>query len=281
MLGRFGYGSRMNVSRVLLLSLFCSLGSACDDEPAAPESPPVAETEAQPEVDEPEVDEPAAPDANEACARAVVVAWQGAAHAADTVTRSKEEAEARAEALLARVRGGEFVADIAREQSDAASSGPRGGLLGTYERSEWPAVHEVLAPALFAAQVGTATDVIEAEYGYAFAYRCPVEKVHTRHILIRYAGARNAGDDVERSREEARAAAVAVRGAAMMDDVDFEGLARQHSEDASAENGGDLGSVGRGRMAPAYEEAAFALEPGGVSEVVETEFGFHVIQRVE
>lgn len=276
----------MNVSRVLFLSLVCSFTWACDDEPATPENVPngpVAETETHEEPpDEPEQPEVASePDPNEACARALVVAWQGAAHAADTVTRTKEEAQTRAESLLARVRGGESMIELARAESDAGSSGPRGGMLGTYERADWPPVHEVLAPALFATQVGHATDVIEAEYGYAFAYRCPVEKVHTRHILIRYAGARSAGDDIERSQDEARAAAVAVRGLAAAEGTDFEALAREHSEDASAERGGDIGSVGRGRMAAAYEEAAFALDVGAVSEVVETEFGFHVIQRVE
>lgn len=276
----------MNVSRVLFLSLVCSFAWACDDEPVDPENlpnGPVAETETHEEPpDEPEQPEvESEPDPSEACARAVVVAWQGAAHAADTVTRTKEEAQTRAEALLARVRGGESIIELARAESDAGSSGPRGGMLGTYERADWPAVHEVLAPALFATQVGHATDVIEAEYGYAFAYRCAVEKVHTRHILVRYAGARSAGDDVTRSQGEARVAAVALLGLAMADGVDFEALAREHSEDSSAESGGDIGTVGRGRMAPAYEEAAFALEAGGVSEVVETEFGFHVIQRVE
>ncbi|MFK7999637.1 MAG: peptidylprolyl isomerase [Polyangiales bacterium] len=276
----------MTVSRVLFLSFVCSFVWACDDEPAAPENVPngpMAETEtheeppdepAQPEVE-------SEPDPSEACARALVVAWQGAAHAADTVTRTKEEAQTRAEALLARVRGGESMIELARAESDAGSSGPRGGMLGTYERADWPAVHEVLAPALFATQVGHTTDVIEAEYGYAFAYRCPVEKVHTRHILVRYAGARSAGDDIERSQDEARAAAVALRGLAAAEGADFEALAREHSEDASAERGGDIGSVGRGRMAAAYEEAAFALSVGAVSEVVETEFGFHLIQRVE
>ena len=274
----------MTVTRVIFLGLVCSFGWACDEEAPAPENVPngpVAETETEAEVNTEDPPEVAAPDPGEACARAVVVAWQGAAHAADTVTRSKEEAQARAESLLARVRAGESIIELARAESDAASSGPRGGLLGTYERADWPAVHEVLAPALFATSVGSATDVIEAEYGYAFAYRCAVEKAHTRHILIRYAGARNAGEEVERSKGEARAAAVAIRGGAVMAGVDFEALARQHSEDASAERGGDIGSVGRGRMAEAYEEAAFALEVGGVSEVVETEFGYHVIQRVE
>lgn len=269
----------MTVCRVLFLSLVCSL-AACDDEPAPENVPsePIAENEAHEEPPEEPVE---AADPNEACARAVVVAWAGAPHAAETVSRSQEEAATRAGELLARVSGGESMADVARAESDAASSGPRGGLLGTYLRADWPGAHEVLAGPVFEVQVGETTEVIEAAYGYAFAERCAVEKVHTRHILIRYAGARNAGEDIERSQEEARGAATLLRGLAAADGADFEALARENSEDASADSGGDLGSVGRGRMAPAYEEAAFALDAGGVSAVVETEFGFHVIQRVE
>lgn len=60
---------------------------------------------------------------------------------------------------------------------------------------------------------------------------------------------------------------------------DFAELAAEYSLDtASAENGGELGSFAKGAMAPAFEEAAFAMEPGEISEPVETEFGFHIIK---
>ena len=62
---------------------------------------------------------------------------------------------------------------------------------------------------------------------------------------------------------------------------DFATLARQYSSDAgSREEGGDLGYFPRGRMVPAFEEAAFALRPGEISAPVKTKFGYHVI-RVE
>lgn len=66
--------------------------------------------------------------------------------------------------------------------------------------------------------------------------------------------------------------------------ADFAELAREHSEDpGSAQNGGEL-VVSRGETVPPFEQAAFALEPGGLSPVVETQFGFHIIklsQKIE
>ncbi len=57
--------------------------------------------------------------------------------------------------------------------------------------------------------------------------------------------------------------------------------ARQHSDCPSSRQGGDLGSFGRGAMLAEFEEAAFGLDVGQSSAVVETEYGYHLIQRTE
>jgi peptidyl-prolyl cis-trans isomerase C len=60
---------------------------------------------------------------------------------------------------------------------------------------------------------------------------------------------------------------------------DFGDVAADNSDCPSSANGGDLGMFGKGMMVPEFEIAAFALEVGQTSDVVETDFGFHLIQR--
>jgi peptidyl-prolyl cis-trans isomerase SurA len=62
---------------------------------------------------------------------------------------------------------------------------------------------------------------------------------------------------------------------------EFSTLAILYSQDGSARNGGELGFVGRGDLVPEFEAAAFKLRKGEVSEIVETKFGFHIIQLIE
>jgi parvulin-like peptidyl-prolyl isomerase len=61
--------------------------------------------------------------------------------------------------------------------------------------------------------------------------------------------------------------------------ISFSEIATEFSDCPSAEKGGDLGKFGRGAMVKAFDMAAFELEVGEVSEVVETEFGYHLIHR--
>ncbi|MGI0134938.1 MAG: peptidylprolyl isomerase [Candidatus Micrarchaeaceae archaeon] len=61
----------------------------------------------------------------------------------------------------------------------------------------------------------------------------------------------------------------------------FGKLAEQYSIDGSRKRGGDLGFFGRGMMVKEFENAAFALEKGQTSGIVRTQFGYHIIKRLE
>ncbi len=109
-----------------------------------------------------------------------------------------------------------------------------------------------------------------------FQRRQPNARVRARHVLFRMP--QNATDE---QRDSVIAAARQVRELAMTG-TDFAELAREHSEDpGSAAQGGDLGFFGRGQMVGPFEAAAFALEPGQISELIETPYGFHIIKLEE
>jgi peptidyl-prolyl cis-trans isomerase D len=99
------------------------------------------------------------------------------------------------------------------------------------------------------------------------------KNVRSRHILLKVSA--NAPQEVK---ERARSQIEALREKAVRGE-DFGALARKYSQDpGSARRGGDLGFHARGRMVAPFEEAEFALQEGQISDVVETQFGFHVIQ---
>jgi parvulin-like peptidyl-prolyl isomerase len=106
----------------------------------------------------------------------------------------------------------------------------------------------------------------------------PEEQVHARHILISVKSP-EASTEEGLDKPAARAKAEEVLKRVKAGDENFESLAKEYSTDpGSKENGGDLGWFGRGRMVPDFEKAAFALQPGQVSDIVESPFGFHIIK---
>ncbi len=83
-----------------------------------------------------------------------------------------------------------------------------------------------------------------------------------------------------RNEAEALALALEIRQR-LLDGEDFATLAAEYSDDSSGSTAGDLGWFGRGAMVAPFEEAAFSLEPGEISEPIRSEFGYHIIEVLE
>jgi parvulin-like peptidyl-prolyl isomerase len=133
-------------------------------------------------------------------------------------------------------------------------------------------------------QLGTNLKVDDAAMkSYYDEHKGEYEQVTARHILIRFKGspAPLREGQPERSDDEALAKAKEVR-AAIAAGGDFAENAKKDSDDTgSGSNGGTLGSFGHGSMVKPFEDAAFDLKVGELSEPVKTQFGYHIIQVQE
>jgi peptidyl-prolyl cis-trans isomerase C len=101
------------------------------------------------------------------------------------------------------------------------------------------------------------------------------EQVQASHILIK----------TDEKADEATKAAAKAKAEELLKKVkaggDFAALAKENSDCPSKERGGDLGLFGRGQMTPPFETAAFAMKVGDISDVVETQFGYHIIKLTD
>ncbi len=112
------------------------------------------------------------------------------------------------------------------------------------------------------------------------ALAAPAEKIAAQHVLVAFKGAKNAPKGVTRSKADAKKRAEEVRGKALAAGADFSALVAEYSDDpAKGERQGSLGVITPAKVVKPFADAAFVLPVDAVSNVVETEFGFHVIKR--
>jgi peptidyl-prolyl cis-trans isomerase C len=126
------------------------------------------------------------------------------------------------------------------------------------------------------ADVGTATDAEARDFYQKNPDKFKQgESVRASHILLRVDP-----KTPEPTKKQAKARIDRILKRARSGE-DFAALAKQNSQDGSAQQGGDLGYFERGEMVPAFSEAAFSLKPGELSGVVTTQFGYHIIKTTD
>ena len=182
-----------------------------------------------------------------------------------------------AEAILKIDQGLDF-RRVAAELSEATDA-LEGGVMGWRDASNLP---ELFTDALTEMRIGQRSDVLRSANGFHILYlldkrgrdaQIIVQQTLARHILFR----------VDRivSDEDALIKATEVRNRIVMGGEDFEALAKVASDDPSGSKGGVLGWLMPGETVPEFEQALARLTVGEVSELVRTQFGYHVIEVLD
>lgn len=208
----------------------------------------------------------------------ILIAYKGARRAKPAITRTKEQARAKAVELTALLKKHpERFAELAKKSSDGPT-GRRGGYLGTWPRGRMVPAFDKAIDGLKEGQV---TGPVETPFGFHV-----IKRIGTlyagRHILIAYKGASRAKPTITRTKEQAKALAEKITAEAKKTPTRFADLAKKYSDGPSGPKGGSLGKWKPGRMVPAFQAAVEGLPIGGITaHPVETPFGFHVIQRAD
>jgi peptidyl-prolyl cis-trans isomerase SurA len=218
--------------------------------------------------------------------RVLLVSYQGAQGAPSAQTRNKDQALERARMIARMARSGDRLSELVRKYSELPGASADYGLF-RIRPAQPGAFGAEVAQAAVALKPGTISDPVDAPLGYFVIERRTdppggPTRVAARHILVSYKGAPHAVAGATRTEAEARTLATQIARDAKQPNADWAALAAKYTDEpGSKETGGDLGKFGRGQMVPAFENAAFALQVGQISEVVQSPFGFHVIQRYE
>lgn len=135
----------------------------------------------------------------------------------------------------------------------------------------------VLTTANLMSDIKISDDEIKKFYQENFSKFQGDEERHASHILITFGAKADAT-----AKDAAKKKALEVLAEVKKSPEKFDVLAKKYSEDpGSAEKGGDLGVVKRGVMVKPFEEAVFSMTPGSISDLIETEFGYHIIKLTE
>ncbi len=271
--------------RWLLLIALVACGSEAPVTDPAPEAAPAAAEPAATPVPAAPAAASTNPDAprvparskDRIAARHILVAYAQAMKAKPEIIRTREEARARAETLRAEATapGANFAA-LAKKNSDDPTAS-RGGDLGSFAPGKMVKAFE---DAVAAVKVGEVTPVVETPFGFHVILREEVVEVHCAQLMVGFAGAERALPGATRSKEEARKRIEAAK-ADLAEGKPWEAVVRAYHDGPTKEDGGDLGWFARRQLMPSLDDAAFDLDIGGTTDVVESPAAFHLLHRLE
>jgi peptidyl-prolyl cis-trans isomerase SurA len=183
----------------------------------------------------------------------------------------------KAQTALARLKRGDDFARVAKEFSDSVER-DKDGLMGLRPANRYPTLFVEATQNL---RVGETTSVVRSGAGFHLlklvtkraSSVLTVTETHPRHILLRPGG--------QMSQTTARAQLAEFKRQIGSGKADFAKLAREHSQDASSANGGDLGWVAPGMFVPEFEDVMNQLKVGQIADPVISRFGVHLIQVLE
>ena len=202
-------------------------------------------------------------------------------HILVTVSEKAGDAEvaalqSKAQTVLARAKQGEDFGKLAKEFSDGAER-DKGGLMGLRAANRYPTLFVDTTKNLSVGDValvrsGAGFHVLKLVTKRASGV-VTITQTHPRHILLRPGG--------QLSQTTARAQLAEYKRQIETGKADFAKLAREHSQDGSAPEGGDLGWVSPGMFVPEFEEVMDKLQPGQMADPTISRFGVHLIQVLE
>ncbi|MCX6746214.1 MAG: protein translocase subunit SecD [Candidatus Parcubacteria bacterium] len=191
-----------------------------------------------------------------------------------------KEAKAKAEEVLKQVQASpDKFAGITQEKSEDTVTKDSGGDLGFIE--DGGSHSEFFKPITEISKGEIYSQVVENGEGYNILKRGDNKdelKVRASHLLICYKGAERC--DKETSKDDAKKKIEELKAKATPEN--FAQLVKENSTEPGADkSGGDLGFFSKGQMVKPFEDAVFAMKVGQISEVVETQFGFHLIYKTD
>ncbi len=191
-------------------------------------------------------------------------------------TTQVELLKAKADAALGRLKRGDDLGVVAKEMSDGAER-DKGGLMGLRPANRYPSLFVENTQKL---SVGALSPIFRSGAGFHILKliskrsnnTLTVTQTNARHILLRPGG--------QLSQTTARAQLAEFKRQIEAGKADFAKLAQEHSQDASASSGGDLGWVANGMFVPEFEEVMNKLQPGQIADPTVSRFGVHLIQVI-